>query len=59
MASMPRWCKRWFSEHPAVKFSTVVQNDFTLPLIEKRDPTYFAEFYPRKIDIDDPNAKSI
>jgi hypothetical protein len=48
IVSLPRWQRDWYVNNPTVKFSSLIQEEITLPLIQKRDIDYYVKFMTKK-----------
>ena len=46
--SLPRWQRDWYQTNTTVKLSTLVQEQITLPLIQKKDIDYYIKFTQTK-----------
>lgn len=46
--SLPRWQRDWYENNRTVKLSSLVQDEITLPLIQKRDIDYYIKFVTKK-----------
>ena len=46
--SLPRWQRDWYEVNKTIKLSSLVQNEITIPLIQKRDIDYYIKFTEAK-----------
>ena len=49
--SMPRWQRDWLNSHPTIKFSTIIQHEIIMKMIQEKDLKYYEKFVCKKVEL--------